>query len=51
MEVDFSKTVLWNFLKFVGHVTIIHMNLPMNHICKSMHKYQENSKMVVGDGG
>ena len=50
MEVDFLETVQWNFLKLLGHVTIIHIHLPMKHIFQWMHRYRENVKMVVGDG-
>ena len=45
------RNVHWNFLKYLWHVTIIHMHLPMKQLLKWMHKYRENEKMVVGDGG
>ena len=51
MEADFSKIVHWNFLKLLGHVTIINMHFPMKQIFKWMHEYRENAKMVEGDGG
>jgi len=51
MEVDFLETVHWNLLELFRHVTAIHMNLPMKQTFKCMHRYQENEKMVVGDGG
>ena len=51
MEANFLETMHWNLLKFLGHVTIIHMHLPMKQNFKWMYRYQENSKMDVGDGG
>ena len=51
MEVDFFETVHWNLLRLLGHVTIIHMHLPMKQIFKWMYGYLENAKMAEGDGG
>ena len=51
MDVDFSKIVHQNLLKFLENVTIIHMNLPMKQLGKCMHGYREKLKMVLGDGG
>ncbi len=50
MKVDFLKIVQWNGLKFLGHVTIIHVHLPMKQSSKWMHEYGENSKIIVRDG-
>jgi len=50
-EANLLETVLWNWLKLLGHVTIIHMHLPMKQVFKWIHGYGENAKLVKGDGG
>jgi len=52
MEANLLETMHWNLLKFLGHVTVIHMTyLPMKQHFKWMHGYRENEKMIIGDGG
>ena len=50
MEANSLETVHWNFLKFLGNVTVIHLNLPRKHMFKWMYVYRENVKMVVAYG-
>ena len=51
MEVNFLEIMHWNWLKLLGHVTMIHMHLPMKQDFKWMQEYGENAKMAEGDGG
>lgn len=45
MEVNFLEIVHWNLLKFLGHVTIIHMHLPIKKVFKWMHGFQVMQKI------
>ena len=46
MEVNFSNNVHRNLLKLLGHVTIIHMHLPLKQLGKWMYDFQDMPKII-----
>ena len=44
MEADFLETVHWNWLKLLGHVAIIPIQLPIKQFFKWMHGFQVREK-------
>ena len=46
MEANFLKSVHWNFLKILEHVTRVHMHDPMKQIRKMMHIFLDMVKTI-----
>jgi len=46
MEVDFLETMHWNWLKLLGNVAIIPIQLPIKEFFKWMHDFQAREKNI-----